>query len=178
MADQAKVASIDAIDSLRVSVALFMERAAKSLDEVGDAVRRTRTWLNDEQRTYWLTEKRKREKKLEQAEQELYSSRLSTLQTTNAEAQMHVRRARHALEEAEQKLRVLKKWARDYDSVVEPLARRLDTLRDLVMTKYPKATVQLSQMIDTLEKYAEVSSSMTSPLQQKQQKEPNPPTTS
>jgi len=157
MADQAKVASIDAIDSLRVSITLFMERAGQALDEVGDAVRRTRTWLNDEQRTYWLSEKRKREKKLEQAEQELYSSRLSTLQTTSAEAQMHVRRARHALDEAEQKLRVLKKWARDYDSVVEPLARRLDTLRDLVMTKYPKAAAQLTQMINTLESYAELS---------------------
>ena len=157
MADQAKVASIDAIDSLRVSITLFMERAGQALDEVGDAVRRTRTWLNDEQRTYWLSEKRKREKKLEQAEQELYSSRLSTLQTASAEAQMHVRRARHALDEAEQKLRVLKKWARDYDSVVEPLARRLDTLRDLVMTKYPKAAAQLTQMINTLESYAELS---------------------
>jgi hypothetical protein len=70
---------------------------------------------------------------------------------------MHVRRARHALDEAEQKLRVLKKWARDYDSVVEPLARRLDTLRDLVMTKYPKAAAQLTQMINTLESYAELS---------------------
>ena len=157
MADQAKVASIDAIDSLRVSVTLFMERAGQALDEVGDAVRRTRTWLNDEQRSYWLAEKRRREKKLEQAEQELYSSRLSTLQSTSTEAQMHVRRARHALEEAEQKLRVLKKWARDYDSVVEPLARRLDTLRDLVMTKYPKAAAQLTQMINTLESYAELS---------------------
>jgi len=165
MADQAKVASIEAIDSLRVGITLFMERAGNALDEVGDAVRRTRTWLNDEQRSYWLAEKRRREKKLDQAEQELYSSRLSTLQTASTEAQMHVRRARHALEEAEQKLRVLKKWARDYDSVVEPLARRLDTVRDLVMTKYPKAAAQLTQMINTLESYAELSSSPNPPLQ-------------
>ena len=85
---------------------------------------------------------------------------------------MHVRRARHALEEAEQKLRVLKKWARDYDSVVEPLARRLDTLRDLVMTKYPKAALQLTQMINTLESYAEVSSSQNPALQVKEEPEP------
>ena len=175
MADQAKVASIDAIDSLRVSITLFMERAGQALDEVGDAVRRTRTWLNDEQRSYWLTEKRRREKKLEQAEQELYSSRLSTLQSTSAEAQMHVRRARNALEEAEQKLRVLKKWARDYDSVVEPLARRLDTLRDLVMTKYPKAAAQLTQMINTLESYAELSA-VQNPSPEGNE-EPEPPTT-
>ena len=175
MADQAKVASIEAIDSLRVSITIFMERAGKALDEVGDAVRRTHTWLHDEKRSYWLAEKRRREKKLDQAEQELYSSRLSALQTTNAEAQMHVRRARHALEEAEQKLRVLKKWARDYDSVVEPLARRLDTVRDLVMTKYPKASMQLTQMIHTLESYAEVSSAQNPPPQVNE--EPETPAT-
>ena len=175
MADQAKVASIDALDSLRISIALFMERAGKALDEVGDAVRRTRTWINDEQRSHWLAEKRRREKKLEQAEQELYSSRLSTLQNTSTEAQMHVRRARHALEEAEQKLRVLKKWARDYDSVVEPLARRLDTLRDLVMTQYPKATVHLTQMIRTLETYAELGP-VQPPTQQVNEEPANPET--
>ena len=163
MADQAKVASIDAIDSLRISISLFMERTGKALDEVGDAVRRTRTWVHDEQRSHWLAEKRRRERQLDQAEQELYSSRLSTLQNTSIEAQMHVRRARHALDEAEQKLRVLKKWARDYDSIVEPLARRLDTLRDLVMTKYPKATVQLTQMIRTLETYAELGAVQSPP---------------
>ena len=31
MADQAKVASIDAIDTLRISISLFMERAEKAL---------------------------------------------------------------------------------------------------------------------------------------------------
>lgn len=175
MADQAKVASIDAIDSLRISMALFIERAGKALDEVGDAVRRTRAWVNDEQRSHWLAEKRLREKKLDQAEQELYSSRLSTMQNTSIEAQMHVRRGRHALEEAEQKLRVLKKWARDFDSVVEPLARRLDTLRDLVMTKYPKATVHLTQMIRTLETYAETGA-VQNPPQQVTEEPANPET--
>ena len=41
MADQAKVASIDSLESFRNSLVIFMERVSKSIDEVGDTVRRT-----------------------------------------------------------------------------------------------------------------------------------------
>ena len=39
MADRAKVASLDALESFRTSLLIFMEKTGKSLDEVGDAVR-------------------------------------------------------------------------------------------------------------------------------------------
>ena len=68
---------------------------------------------------------------------------------------MKVRRANRAIEEVEEKIRLVKKWARDYDSTVEPLARRLDTLQDLVTTKYPKAINYLVRTIETLESYAQ-----------------------
>ncbi len=156
MADQARVDSLEAIETFRSHLVRFTERAGKALDEVGDAVRRTRSWVEDEQRNHWLGEKRRRQRKLEQAEQELYSSRLSPLQDTGTEAQMMVRRARRAIEEADSKLLMLERWARDFDSTVEPLARRLDTLQDLVMTRYPKAVAQLAGIIQTLAAYAEV----------------------
>ena len=155
MAERAKVTSLDALDSFRTALLIFMEKAGKALDEVGDSVRRTRLWVNQEQRDYWVAERRRRQRKLEQAEQELYSSRLSPLDDPGTEAQMMVRRARRAIEEADDKLRVLKRWARDYDSVVEPLARRLETLNDLVQTKYPKAVSELSETLRILEDYAE-----------------------
>lgn len=157
MADQAKVASIDSLESFRNSLVIFMERVSKSIEEVGDTVRRTKHWVQDEQYNYWISEKRRRERKLEQAEQELYSSRLSTLQDASTEAQMNVRRANRAIEEVEEKIKLIKKWARDYDSIVEPLARKLDTLQDLVTTKYPKAINYLVRTIETLESYAQVS---------------------
>ena len=163
MADQAKVSSLDAIEAFRTSLVIFIEKAGKALDEVGDAVRRTRYWVQDEQRNHWLAERRRRERKLEQAEQELYSSRLSPLEDSGTEAQMLVRRARRALQEADEKLRVIKRWTRDYDSAVEPLARRLDTIQDLVATKYPKATAELAETLRILEDYAAVKPSSPTP---------------
>ncbi|HIG84242.1 MAG TPA: hypothetical protein EYG40_14215 [Verrucomicrobia bacterium] len=165
MADQAKVASIDSLESFRNSLVIFMERVSKSIDEVGDTVRRTRHWVQDEQYNYWISEKRRRERKLEQAEQELYSSRLSTLQDASTEAQMNVRRANRAIEEVEEKIRLIKKWGRDYDSIVEPLARKLDALQDLVTTKYPKAVNYLVRTIETLESYAQVSLQSNDPTE-------------
>ncbi|MDE0570294.1 MAG: hypothetical protein OSB44_06395 [Verrucomicrobiales bacterium] len=165
MADQAKVASIDSLESFRNSLVIFMERVSKSIEEVGDTVRRTKHWVQDEQYNYWISEKRRRERKLEQAEQELYSSRLSTLQDASTEAQMNVRRANRAIEEVEEKIKLIKKWARDYDSIVEPLARKLDTLQDLVTTKYPKAINYLVRTIETLESYAQVSLQSNDPTE-------------
>jgi hypothetical protein len=78
---------------------------------------------------------------------------------------MNVRRANRAIEEVEEKIRLIKKWARDYDSVVEPLARRLDTLQDLVTTKYPKAINYLVRTIETLESYSEASLQSGNPTQ-------------
>ncbi len=154
MSDQAKVTNHEALDSLRTAMVIFMEKAGKALDEVADAVRRTRYWVQDEQPARYLAEKKRAERKLEQAEQELYSSRLSTLEEVSGEAQMMVRRARRRLEEIEDKLRVLKKWGRDYDSAVEPLARRLDSMHDLVKAKYPKAVAELARILSVLEEYA------------------------
>jgi septation ring formation regulator EzrA len=157
MANQAKVGSLDSIKLFRTSLIIFIERMTNALDEVGDEVKRTRNWILDEQVNYWRSLKRQWEKKLDQAEQELYSSRLSTLHNTNTEAQMNVRRAAQKVDEINGKIRTVQKWARDYDSIVEPLARRLDTYRDLLSTKYPKAIFQIDKTIETLESYAEIS---------------------
>lgn len=157
MANQAKVGSLDSIKSFRTSLVIFIERMTNSLDEVSDEVKRTRNWVLDDQLNYWRNMKRQWEKKLDQAEQELYSSRLSTLHNTNTEAQMNVRRATQKVDEIDGKIRTVQKWSRGYDSIVEPLARRLDTFRDLLSTKYPKAIFQLDKAIETLESYAEIS---------------------
>lgn len=165
MSEQAKVSSLEAVDSFRTALLIFIEKAGKAIDEVGDAVRRTRYWVQDEQPSHYLMEKRRAERKLEQAEQELYSSRIQGIDNISQEAQMMVRRARARLHEIEAKLRLIKKWGRDFDSEVEPLARRMDTLADLISSKYPKAVAQLTEMIRILEEYAQLGPSAGPPAE-------------
>ena len=50
MSEQAKVTSIDVLESFRAALIVFLTESRRSLDEVTDAVRRTRMWLQQEQR--------------------------------------------------------------------------------------------------------------------------------
>ena len=155
MSNQAKVTSIDALDALRASLVIFMSKARRSLDDAGDEVRRMRMWLQHDMRTRWENEVRKCARVLEAAEQELFSAKLSSLRDNLALQQMAVRKAKLALEHAETKLRNVKAWARNYEGVADPLAKRLEGLRQFVDVDLPKGVAYVVQAQRTLESYTE-----------------------
>lgn len=156
MAEQAKITSIDVLESFRAALIVFLTESRRSLDEVSDAVRRTRAWVQQDQRTHWEGQLRRRQKKLQEAEAELFGAKLSPLRDDTAKQQEDVRRARRAVAEAEEKLRNVKKWTRDYDSMVEPMTKRLEGLRFFLDHDMIKALAFLVQAQRTLEGYAEV----------------------
>jgi translation initiation factor 2B subunit (eIF-2B alpha/beta/delta family) len=94
---------------------------------------------------------------LEQAEQELFSARLSALRQDKSVQQLAVKKARRALTEAEEKLAVLKRWRQAYDSRVEALAKQLESLQDTLSRQVPQGIVSLGNSIRYLQDYAEVS---------------------
>lgn len=155
MAEQARVSSIDALESFRASLIVFLGRAHKSVDEVGDEVRRTRVWIQEEQRLHWERELRKRQRALDAAEQELLSAKLSGLRENLKLQQDAVRKAKAAVQEAEEKIRSTKIWTRDFSHVVDPLARRLESLRQYLDADLPRAIAFLTQAQKTLTEYAE-----------------------
>ena len=71
MANEAKVRSLDALESWRSSLIVFMTKARRAVDQAGEEVRRARNWVQTEQRLHWETELRKRTRKLEQFQAEL-----------------------------------------------------------------------------------------------------------
>jgi len=156
MAEQAKITSLDALESFRAALIVFLTDARRSLDEVGDAVRRTKQWLENDQRTKWESEIRRRTKVLQEAQAELFGSRLSNLKTASAQKEEAVRKGRRAVAEAEEKLRNVKKWNRNYDSIVEPMIKQLEGLRGYLDHAMVKGLAFLVQAQKTLEGYAEV----------------------
>src|SRR4051794_35271686 len=97
MADQARVSSIEALESLRATLIVFHERARRCVDEVSDEIRRTRMWVQQDQRHHWERELRKRNRALDAAEQELLTAKLSNLRD-NIKAQVDaVRKAKAAV---------------------------------------------------------------------------------
>ena len=156
MAEQAKVTSLEALERFRASLIVFIHRAQNSLDEVLDEVRRTRLWLLNDQRFHWEREIRKRQKLVEAAKAELMSARLSGLREVTSPQENAVRKAKEALAEAEEKLRNVKRWSRDYEHSVEPLTRKIESLRSFLGQDMPKGLAFLVQAQRTLEDYADL----------------------
>lgn len=155
MSQQAKVTSVDALDRFRASLIIFLSKARRSLDDAGDELRRTRLWLQHEQRVRWENAARQGRRDLEAAEQELFSAKLSSLRDNISAQQMAVRKARAALAHAEEKLRNVKAWTRNYEGVADPLSRRLEGLRQYLDFELPKGVSYLVQAQRTLDAYAE-----------------------
>ena len=158
MADQVKVTSIDALDAFRASLILFVTKARRSLDDVGDELRRTRMWLEHDQRLHWEGEVARRTKALNQAQQDLMSARLSKLHDKIQVQQSAVLKARQAVAEAEARRGNVKTWNRNYEGSAGPLAKKLEGLRNVLDHDMPKAIAYLVNARRTLEEYTELPS--------------------
>ena len=156
MANKANIASVEALDEFRSYLIVYITKAAQALDEIADEVRRVRQWMEGEQRLFWEREIKQRRKKFDQVTQELISARFSTLRESTTTNEMAVERARRAMRDAEDKLRVLKKWYQSFPSTVEPLARKLDKMRNIIATDLPRGVAYLAQIQKTLQSYAEL----------------------
>lgn len=155
MADQARISNLDAIESFRTALVVFIGKTRQALDATQDAVKKNRAWLQTEQPAYWSAQIRQRQKRLDQAQAELMSARLSEFVDAPSVQQMAVRKARAALEEAQAKLDRTKGWSREYDRTVDPLARKLDSLRDFIDTDLALATSHLVEIQKILDAYRE-----------------------
>lgn len=157
MEQQAKVTSVDALENFRASLILFLSKGKPALEEVMHEVVRTRLWIENEQRTYWEREIKTRRRKLEQAQAELFSARISKIQEVSAAQQLAVHHAQRALDAAQDKMRMLKKWSRELENRADPLVKQIEQLHGFLMTDMAKAVSFLAEAVKILQSYAEVS---------------------
>ncbi len=155
MAQQAHITSVDALESFRSSLIVYVSKARPTLEEVSAEVVRTRLWLQNEQRTKWESEVRRRAKLLEQAQAALFSARISNLRKETSAEQLAFHRAKRSLDEAEGKLRTLKQWNREFDQRVEPLVKQTEKLHTVLANDMVKAIAYLGEAIKTLAAYSE-----------------------
>lgn len=156
MADKAHVTSLDSINAFRSDLLVYISKARPTLEEVSAEVLRRRMWLENEQRTHLEAELRRRARDLEQAQQALFSSRISNLREETAAEVQAVHRAKRALEDTDTKLRALKRWIREFDSRVQPVVKQLEKFHTVLSVDLPKAAAYLEQALRALEAYAEV----------------------
>jgi len=157
MPDRAKVSSLEALEDFRARLIVYRDKAARVLDEVGDEVTRTRLWLENDRPAYWQNQIRQRTRELEQAQQELFSAQLSGLREASYTQQAAVQKCRRAIHEAEDRLKVVKQWQRQFDQRAETPARQVEKLRHLLSVDLGQAIAWLAEATKTLTAYAELS---------------------
>ena len=156
MAERSHVTSVEAIEAFRANLIVYLSKARPALEEVSNEVLRTRFWLENEQRNRWAKEVKVRGRELEEAQQELFTAKVSKLREATAAKEMAVRRAMHALREAEEKLGMTRKWGRELENLAEPLIKQVDALHSFLTSDMGKAVAYLAQVIKALEAYTDV----------------------
>jgi hypothetical protein len=157
MAERAHVTSSDAIEAFRAAIIGYLSKTRPVLEDAIDDVQRTRQWLQHDRRMHWENQLRRRRKVLEEAEQAVFSARIANLREVSSAENAAVLRAKRAVTEAEDKLRIVKRWSNEFDNRVEPLVKQLEQLRTLLANSMPKAALHLAQVIKALDAYAGVS---------------------
>jgi hypothetical protein len=159
MPGQAKITSVEAIELFRAALIVFTSQARPALEEVSGEGLRMRLWLENDQRRFWENERRVRNRKLEQAQQELFSARLSQFQESTSLQLMVVHRAEQAVRDAEEKLARLKKWDRELENRSAPLLKEVEQLHSFLTAEMPKAVAYLSQVVRALDAYTDAGAS-------------------
>lgn len=155
MSERARVSSVEAIEAFRTSLIVYLDRVRPLVEESASDLRRTRQWIETEQRQRWEREHRRRAIALEQARQALLSARISSFRGAIASEQLAVHRAQQAMEEADDKLRLLRKWSRDFEPRTRPLARPVEMLETVLIQDMGRAVTFLTEILRLLNAYAE-----------------------
>ena len=167
MATRAKVTSVEALESFRTNLIVYLSKARPTLEEVSDEVIRTRIWLESDRRVHWEGQVRRLAQKLQDAQQAVFSAELSSLREVSTAERMAVQKAKRALDEAEVKLALVKKWNRNFANLVMPIAKQLEKLQSVFATNLPEAISYLGQAVRTLDDYSDASLSGTGSIENK-----------
>ncbi len=154
MSEKAHVSNIERLEQFRSALVVFLEKASALLNEVNDEVKRTRIWLQTEQKMKITHEIKRKEKELEMIELELFSARLSNLRETKTGHQMMVNKKRREIRELENTMRAVAAWLRNFDSRVETESRKVDKLRAVLDHDMAAAVQFLAETSKNLRAYA------------------------
>ncbi len=154
MTDRANITSIEALESFHRSMVVFREKACTTLDEAGTVVQRFKDWIKHDQKVHWQMEVRARERAFDDARQEWFRCQLAD-QRSGGTKESAYRQARRALREAEAKLAAVKRWSLTCDRHIDPLARQLERMYNLLSGEMPRSMAYLANVVATLGDYSD-----------------------
>ncbi|HET6878964.1 MAG TPA: hypothetical protein VFI31_02345 [Pirellulales bacterium] len=156
MNGSADVRSIPMLREFRAALASFGTEA-KEASAVNDmTVRRGIDWFQNDLLKYWQNEIRKREDAVTNARSEYERCRMQSYggrPPDCTDQKVALRKAQLRLEEAQEKLKLQKKWSRVLEEEMQDYQGQSQQLSDMLSGEIPKAMADLDRMLSALEAY-------------------------
>lgn len=159
MSDHVKVGSIDGLRDLRLAFRRFGDESRAALDSADQEIRRTFDWLK-QRATYWQTEVRRAEARLEYAQRALALCLRSGDDEHPPDCRgcyAEVQRAQRDLEAARYQFQTVVHWTRQVGEAAANYQRQAQRLAGHDREELPKAIQSLDGMIRELEGFVQLS---------------------
>ena len=156
MSQSAKIHSIDALREFKATFCTLTQSARAALDVTRMDIRRFRNWLQCEQLEYWKTQLKRRERDVAEARTLLQRKKLSGGFQQSApatEEKRLVRRAEERLQEAEQKVRNIKRWTPIVERAIQQFEGNARQLARVLEVDAANGVAVLEQKLSSLSAY-------------------------
>ncbi|RUL89336.1 hypothetical protein [Tautonia sociabilis] len=156
MAGQARVNSIEALSRFRAALVEFAEGARNALGGIDIELRRVRDWLEHDQPRYWKSQIRLWDQRMVEARSSLHRK---NLQRTDgfvpdvSQEKEALRMCKQRIEEAERKLRAIRRWVPQFQHALAEYHGRTRALSDAASIDVERMLAMLDRMILSLEAY-------------------------
>ena len=152
----ADIQSPEVIKRFRGSFVKFTEHCQRSIEDVQRDVSRVQQWLEHEQSAHWKREVRRREEIVQRARGEYTRARADSgplSKTSCVDEKKALDKALRLREEAEQKLRAVKKTLMTIEQNVAKSLGPCVALSSMLSVLAPRALTRLDTMLDKLDDY-------------------------
>lgn len=157
MNPSAKVHSLDALRDLRTALVKFREEVTNALTAVDVEARHAHEWLSHDQLKHWQSELRRREDQVAECKTALHRCQLMKLPSGEtpscSDEKKQLARAKARLEEAEEKIKLVKKWTLIVEQEMIEYRGPAQQLDLLVNSKLVIGIEDLDSRIRSLEAY-------------------------
>ena len=161
MADRARVHSVDVLQRFRPALVTFVEECSAALVSAEADAARVVMRIRGEREPYWKKQIRMREDELKSAKGELAMKKIMR-DADDARADVDqvkaVNKARRRVEEAQEKHRLCRQWARRLEKEQSDFRGQVSALRRILEMDMPRAIAELDRMSQALEDYTTMAS--------------------
>lgn len=160
MGEAVRVDTVEVFKEFKIALIKFQEAATVALGDAESEMHRVLTWLQHEQDSYWQHQIRKREEIVGRCKEAVRMKKVfkdaTGRQQTAIEEEKALKTAQRNLEEAQQKLAMVRKWARALPKEIEMYKGGVQRFATSVQSDIPVAMSHLEKLAQKIEAYAAV----------------------